>query len=64
VFPRISDAKIKGEAFVGPQIKELVQDVKFEDQLIEVGGKKSTEFIQIYHPQFWRQVVRQTTIVV
>ena len=31
-FPRISDAKIKEGVFVGPQIRELIQDVKFEDQ--------------------------------
>lgn len=34
-FPRKSDTKIKG-VFVGPQIGELIQDVKFEDQLREV----------------------------
>jgi hypothetical protein len=32
-FPRISDAKIKEGIFVGPQIRELIQLVKFEDQL-------------------------------
>ena len=35
-LPRISDAKIKEGVFVGPQIRELIQDVNFEDQLIEV----------------------------
>jgi hypothetical protein len=35
-FIRISDAKIKGGVFVGPQIRELKQDAKFEDQLSEV----------------------------
>jgi len=35
-FPRISDAKIKVGIFVGPQIRELIQDTKFEDQLYEV----------------------------
>jgi hypothetical protein len=35
-FPRISDAKIKKGVFVGPQLRELIQDVKFEDQLIEM----------------------------
>jgi len=35
-FPRISDAKIKEGVFVGPQIRQSVQDVKFEDQLNEV----------------------------
>jgi hypothetical protein len=36
-FRRISDAKIKEGVIVGPQIRELIQDVKFEDQLSEVG---------------------------
>ena len=35
-FPRISDYKIKEGVFVGPQIRELIQDVKFEDQLSEM----------------------------
>jgi hypothetical protein len=35
-FPRISDAKIKEGVFVGPQIRELKLDVKFEYQLSEV----------------------------
>jgi len=28
---RVSDAKIKEGALVGPQIRELIHDVKFED---------------------------------
>jgi hypothetical protein len=28
--------KIKEVVFVGPQIRELIQDVKFQDQLSEV----------------------------
>jgi len=35
-FPRINDAKIKEGIFVGPQIRELKLDVKFEYQLTEV----------------------------
>jgi hypothetical protein len=35
-FPRKSDAEIKEWVFVGPQIRELKQDVKFEYQLSEV----------------------------
>jgi hypothetical protein len=35
-LPRTSDAKIKEGVFVGPQIRDLIQDVKFEDQLSEV----------------------------
>jgi hypothetical protein len=29
---RVSDAKIKEGVLLGPQIRELIQDVKFEDQ--------------------------------
>jgi hypothetical protein len=35
-FSRISDAKIKEGIFVGPQIRELMQDAKFEEQLTQV----------------------------
>jgi hypothetical protein len=35
-FIRKSDAKIKEGVFVGPQIRELLQDAKFEAQLREV----------------------------
>jgi len=31
-----SDAKFREGVFVGPQIRELIQDRKFEDQLSEV----------------------------
>jgi len=30
-FPGISDAKIKEGVFFGPRMRELIQDVKFED---------------------------------
>jgi hypothetical protein len=35
-FPRISDAKTKEGIFVGPQIRELMQDANFEEQLTQV----------------------------
>jgi hypothetical protein len=35
-FPRIRDAKIQERTFAGPHIRELIQYVKFEDQLSEV----------------------------
>jgi hypothetical protein len=35
-FTRISDAKIKEGIFVGPQIRELMQDAKFYEQLTQV----------------------------
>jgi tRNA G10 N-methylase Trm11 len=42
-FPRESDSKIKERIFVGLQIRELIEDVKFEDQLsgLEKGARKS-----------------------
>jgi hypothetical protein len=36
MFSRISGAKIKDGVFVGPQMRDLIQIVKFEDQLCEV----------------------------
>jgi hypothetical protein len=36
MFPRISESRFKEGVLVGPQIRELVQDVKVEDQLSEV----------------------------
>ena len=48
-FPKISDAKIKEQVFVVPQIRELIQDVKFEDQLSEV-EKQHGNHSQITQP--------------
>ena len=36
-LPRINDAKIKERVCVEPQIRELIQDVKSEDQPSEAG---------------------------
>jgi hypothetical protein len=36
-FPRLSDATIKDGIFAGPQIRELIKDEQFEEQLNEVG---------------------------
>jgi len=36
MFPRISESRFKEGVLVGPQIRELIQDVKVEDQLSEV----------------------------
>jgi len=35
-FPGTRDAKIKEKVFVGPQIRGLIKDVIFEDQLREM----------------------------
>jgi len=50
-FQGISDAKIKG-VYVGPEIGELIQGAKFEDQLSE-GEKNSMEIIKKCHYQFF-----------
>jgi hypothetical protein len=61
-FPEIRDAKIKEEVFVGPQISELMQDVKFEDQLSEV-EKQHGNHSQISQP-ILEEIVRQKSIVI
>jgi hypothetical protein len=63
IFPRINDGKIKEWVFFGPQIRELIKDVKFEDQLRDV-EKSGMEIIQICHFQFWGEIKRQGTIVI
>jgi len=35
-FPRVSDSKIKEGILVGPQIRALIQDGKFEDLLSQI----------------------------
>jgi len=35
-FPRISEATTKEGVYVGPQFRQLIQGIKFEDQLSEV----------------------------
>jgi len=34
-FPNVSDAKIKESVFIGPQIRELMQDKQFDEELNE-----------------------------
>ena len=34
-FPNVSDAKIKGGIFIGPQIRELMQDQQYDEDLNE-----------------------------
>jgi hypothetical protein len=35
-FPRTKDAKIKEGVFVGPKVRELIGDIRYEGQLSEV----------------------------
>jgi len=34
-FPNVSDAKINESIFIGPQIRELMQDKQFDDDMNE-----------------------------
>jgi len=52
-FPNISDAKIKEQVFVGLQIGELIQDVKYEDQLSEVEKLHGNHSQISQHFFFW-----------
>ena len=42
-FPNVSDAKIKEGIFIGPQIRELMQDKQFDEDLNET--ERSTWFL-------------------
>jgi len=61
-LPNTSDAKIKEQVFVGPQIGKLIQDVKFEDQLNEE-EKQHGNHSQISQ-QVFGEIVRQKSIVI
>ena len=43
-FPNVSDAKIKEDIFIGPQIRELMQDKQFCEDLNETGRKAWLSF--------------------
>jgi hypothetical protein len=59
-FPRISDAKIK--EVVGPQIRELIQDAKFENQL-EKWKNQHGNHSKMSITNFW-EIIRQKTIMI
>ena len=63
-FPRISEAKVREGVFAGPQIRELIQDVKFKDQLSEVERAAwktfkilTTKFVGNYKAEKYRDMV-------
>jgi hypothetical protein len=78
-LPRISDTKTKEGVFVGPQIRELIQDVKREDQLSEVekpawkslknvttnssSSSSSSSYSFSFFSVCWN-IIRQKTIVI
>ena len=46
-FPNVSDAKIKEGIFIGPQIKQLMQDKQFNEDLNETERKTWLSFKRI-----------------
>jgi len=46
-FPNVSDAKIKEGIFIGPQIRELMQDKQFEEDLNETERNACLSFKRI-----------------
>jgi hypothetical protein len=56
-FSRLSDAKIKE----GPQIRELIKDEQFEEQLNEVGKAAWQAHTKMLQTAFW-EITRQKTI--
>jgi hypothetical protein len=60
--PKISNAKIKEEVLVGPQIREVIQDVKFEGQLSEL-EKAEWKSFRIITTNFC-EIIRHKTVVI
>ena len=50
-FPHISDAKIKEGIFVGPQIRDLIKDVHF-DELLQGAEKEAWEALKLVVAHF------------
>jgi len=46
-FPNVSDAKIKEGIFIGPQIRELLQDKQFDEDLNETERNEWLSFQRI-----------------
>jgi hypothetical protein len=54
-FPNVSDTKIKAGLFIGPQIRELMQNIQFEENLNEteifkelLGNHKSAKYQELF----------------
>ena len=60
-FYRITDAKIREGIFVVPQMRELIPDVKFEDQLSKQKRQQGNHS-KLSLPIFW-EIIRQETVV-
>ena len=59
-FPRISDAKIKEGAFIGPQIRQLLEDDGF-DQALSVMEKTAWEAFKLVATIFFWEIKEMTT---
>jgi len=46
-FPNVSDAKIKEGIFIGPQMRELMQDKQFDEDLNETGRNARLSFERV-----------------
>jgi len=46
-FPNVSDSKIKEGIFIGPQIRELMQDKQFDEDLYETARNAWLSFMRI-----------------
>ena len=60
--PKISNAKMKEGVFVGPQVRVIIQDVKFEDHLSELEKATRKSFKNIITN--FGEITRHKTIVV
>jgi hypothetical protein len=47
-FPYVSDAKIREGIFIGPQVRELVQDKQFDEDLNETEGNACLSLKMIF----------------
>ena len=52
-FPNVSDAKTKEDMFVGPQIRELMQDKQFDEDLNETERNAWLSFKRICKDFLW-----------
>ena len=53
-FPRVSDSKIKEGIFVGPQIRALIGDGKFEDLLSQIENQRGSH-LKVLRKVFFRK---------
>ena len=65
-FPRVSDAKIKEGIFVGPQIRELMKDQNFDEELNDLEKaawlsfkKVCTEFLGNHKANNYSEIVKE-----